>query len=588
MDKDNKEIQADFSKLYETYSTAGIEIFNKVMKESPDFINDSIETSQDYSRFFSEVSSDKEGIAKMQAYYIDFIKKQQDLFKNLAEHQVGKKPDAVINPAPEDKRFKAEEWNTLPYFDFVKQNYLLISELLTNIVSSTDVDDKLKRKIAFYTKQYIDAVSPANFFATNPEAMKLAYETKGQSLIDGFNNMMTDLKDGRINQTDTSAFELGKNLATTPGNVIFENELIQLIQYTPTTKKIYETPVLVIPPWINKYYILDLKPENSFVKFVVDSGFTTFLISWKNPTAEMRNVAFEDYVESGVLKATEVMQSITGAKKINTVGYCLGGTLQGITLAISHSRKKVPFESATFLASMIDFSDLGPMGDLIDEALVRKIEEGELKENGMMRGKVMGNAFNVIRSNDLIWNYVTNNYLKGKKLTPFDVLYWNGDNTNLPAAMYGYYLRYMLYENKLSRKNALRICDTPIDIGKIEIPTFIVGTNEDHISPAVTTFTTTELVSGPVEFVLGGSGHVMGIVNHPAKKKYGYFAGGELHKGFAEWEKTATQHEGSWWDPWTKWLKGMSGKQIDAPKTAGNTKYKVIEPAPGRYVKEKC
>jgi len=585
---DTTEQQKNMTEMSELYVAASKKAVEKTIQDAPNYFSDNLELAIQYSNLFSEIASNPDNTAKAQSLYVDFMKKQQDLWKNIMLRQQGKEHEPVIAPAPEDKRFKAPEWNEQPYFDFIKQNYLLVSELMSNIVDSVDLDERTKKKIGFYTKQYIDAFSPANFLATNPEALKLAKETNGQSITEGLKNFLEDVAEGRISQTDTTAFKLGENLAVTPGEVVYENELIQLIQYTPTTKKVYETPVLVIPPWINKYYILDLKPENSYVKYIVDSGFTTFLISWKNPTRELGHLGFDDYVEKAVFKASEVIQSITKAKKINAVGYCLGGTLLSIALSVAYSRKNVPFQSATFLATMIDFSDVGPMGDIIDENLVKKIENGELKNENLMRGKVMGGAFNMIRSNDLIWNYVANSYLKGKKPAPFDILYWNGDNTNLPANMYGFYLRYMLLENKLSRKNALRICDTPIDIGKIELPTFVVGTSEDHISPPATTFTTTELFSGPVEYVLGGSGHVMGIVNPPAKKKYGYSRGGEMGKGFEQWRKTAKQFEGSWWTPWTEWVKKQSGKEIAAPAKAGNAQYKVIEHAPGRYVKEQC
>lgn len=574
--------------MNELIMKASNKAFQQAVKDAPNTFSDNMELALQYSNLFSEIASNPGNTAKAQSLYIDFIKKQQDLWKNMMERQAGKTPEPVIMPSAGDKRFNAAEWSETPYFDFIKQSYLLVSEMLSNIVESVDLDERTKKKLSFYTKQYIDSFSPANFLATNPEALKLAQETKGQSITDGLKNFLEDVAEGRISQTDVTAFELGKNLATTPGDVVYENELIQLIQYTPTTKTVHEIPVLVIPPWINKYYILDLKPENSFVKFIVDQGFTTFLISWKNPTRELGHLGFTEYVEMAALKAAEVIQDITKAKKVNGVAYCLGGTLLSIALAVAYARKNVPFNTATFMATMIDFSDIGPMGDIVDETLVKKIEQGELKNENLMRGKVMGGAFNLIRSNDLIWNYVANSYLKGKKPAPFDVLYWNGDNTNLPANMYGFYLRHMLFENKLSRKNALRICDTPIDIGRIELPTFVIGTNEDHISPPQTTFTTTELVSGPVEYVLGGSGHVMGIVNPPAKKKYGYYAGGELGKGFEEWKKTAKQNEGSWWTPWSAWLKKQSGKQVPAPTKTGNAKYKAIEPAPGRYVKEKC
>ena len=402
---------------------------------------------------------------------------------------------------------------------------------------------------------------------------------------------MADIEKGRISQTDMSAFEPGRNIAITPGAVVYENELIQLIQYSPTTKKVYETPLVIIPPWINKYYILDLRPENSLVKFMVDEGFTTYIISWKNPTPDMGHITFDNYVEMGTLKAFEVAQSVSKSKKINVLGYCLGGTLLSTTLAIMASKEnklESPVNSATFLAAMVDFSDVGPMGDVIDNALIKKLERGELLKDGVMHGHDMEKAFNLIRANDLIWKYVANNYLKGKSPSPFDILYWTNDNTNLPAKMYLYYLKYMVLQNKLSRKNALRICDTPIDIGKIEIPVYVIGLEQDHISPAHTVFTTTELVSGPVEFILGESGHVMGTANHPSKKKYGYFLNGKLGRGLEAWKKSAKFHEGSWWTAWSERLVKKSGKQITASKKLGNARFKIIEPAPGRYVKEKC
>ncbi|MGB3948355.1 MAG: class I poly(R)-hydroxyalkanoic acid synthase [Bacteroidia bacterium] len=558
---------------------------NKTLEDHKDF-------THAYTDFTSKLIADPKEMQKVQELYMNFFKSQQELWKRITERQI--KPaeyTPVIKPAAGDKRFKAPEWDEAPYyFDFVKQSYLLVSKLMQEIIETSDVDEKAKKKLSFYSQHYMDALSPSNFLATNPEAIKLAQETNGQSLIDGFKNLMADIEKGGITQTDMNAFEPGKNIAITPGSVVFENELMQLIQYTPTTKNVYETPLLIIPPWINKYYILDLRPENSLVKFTVDQGFTTFIISWKNPTPELRDITFDDYVEKAALKGIEVAQAITKSKKVNTIGYCLGGTLLSTTLAILAKRtteKENPVSSATFLATMVDFSDAGPMGEIIDHTLVTKLEE-EVTHQGIMLGHDMEKAFNLLRANDLVWSFVVSNYLKGKAPAPFDVLYWTNDNTNLPAKMYLYYLRQMVFENKLSRKNALRICNTPIDIGKIEVPAYVIGLQEDHIAPPQTTFTTTELVSGPVEYIHGGSGHVMGVANPPSKKKYGYWLDGTLHEGFETWKATAKFHEGSWWTPWTERLAKHSGKQIPAPKSEGNTKFKVIEAAPGRYVKEKA
>ncbi len=596
------DVKINMEELTESITKASQKILQNYFENKTGYENDNKDIAKTYQEFNTKLVSNPKEMEKVQELYQHFFKSQQELWKRITERQSN--PEAykpVISPEDGDKRFRAPEWDEAPYyFDFVKQNYLLISKLMNEIVETSDIDEKSKNKLNFYTKQYIDALSPSNFIATNPEAIKLAQETNGQSLIDGFKNMLNDIDKGKISQTDMSAFEVGRNLAITKGAVVFENELIQLIQYTPSTKKVYETPLLVIPPWINKYYILDLRPENSFVKFMVDQGFITYIISWKNPTSDMGHVSFDDYVEKAALKAIGVVQTISKSEQVNTIGYCLGGTLLTTTLAIIAARnakailgktkpEKNPVKSATLMAAMVDFSYVGPMGDIIDKALVKKLERGELVKQGVMHGHDMEKAFNLIRANDLVWNYVVNNYLKGKTPTPFDALYWTNDNTNLPANMYLYYLRHMILENKLSRKNALRICNIPVDIGKIEIPMFIVGFNEDHISPPQTTFTTTELVSGTIEFILGGSGHVMGVVNPPAaKKKYGYYVDGTLGEGYETWKKTSKFKEGSWWSLWVERLSKISGKQIEAPKNLGNAKYKALEAAPGSYVKEKC
>ncbi len=520
---------------------------------------------------------------------LDFLKSQQDAWKSIFQDSKSSANVPVIEPKKGDKRFLNAEWCENPFFNFIKQNYLLAEKLSEQIVGDLEIDEKCQKKLDFYIGQYMDAFSPTNFLFTNPEAMRLAFETKGKSVMDGLNNLITDLEKGKISQTDESAFEVGKNLALTPGTVIYENELMQLIQYTPVTKKVFETPLILIPSWINKYYVIDLEPKKSLVKFLVAQGITTFVVSWRNPNSDMSKITFDDYVGKGALKAIEVARNISGAKKINTLGYCMGGTLLSVAASIlAVNAKENPINSITFLASMIDFSDIGPMGDVVNEALIRKLERGELLHDGIMDGADMETAFNLIQANNLIWNYVINNYLEGKKPSTFDVLYWTNDNTNLPGDMYKYYMRNMVFENKLSRRNALRICDTLIDVGKIDVPVFVIGFEQDIISPSVTVFTTTELVKGPVEFLLGESGHVMGAINPPSKNKYGYYLNGTLGKGFEEWKKTAKFHVGSWWTPWVERLIKLSGKEISAPLKAGNEKYKAIEPAPGRYVMEKC
>ena len=590
---ENIAIAAGLQDLADNITKASQTVIQNYLENKSGQDQDNKDILNAYSQLSSKIMVEPEELAKVQALYQKFVNDQQELWKRTAERQlnVTKEYKPVITPAPTDKRFRAPEWEEAPYyFDFVKQSYLLVSQLMTEIIDNVDIDYETKKKLNFYTKQYIDAFSPSNFVATNPEALKLAQQTNGQSLIDGYKNLLKDIQKGKISQTDESKFEVGVNLAITPGAVVYENELMQLIQYSPTTKNVHEIPIILVPAWINKFYLLDLRPENSLAKFVVGQGFTTFMVSWKNATVEMGSYGFDEYVNKGTLKAIEVVQSITKSKKVNILGNCLGGTLVSITLAVLAKQKTKadnPVNSATLLASMTDFSDIGAMGGVVDNALVRKLERGELSQNGVMRGRDMETAFNIIRANDLIWSCVINNYLKGKEAPVFDVMYWTNDNTNLPAKMYLYYLRNMILENKLSRKNALKICDTQIDVGKIEVPVFVIGMNDDHISPPQTTFTTTELVSGPVEFILGGSGHVIGVTNAPTTKKYGYYLNGELNNGYEAWKKTAKFHQGSWWTPWTERLSKYSGKKVAATKTLGNAKYKVIEPAPGRYVKEK-
>lgn len=584
----------DIQELTENITKATQKIIKNYLENSTGYAHDNRDIASAFSSFGTKLVADSGEMQKVQDVYNTFLQNQQELWKRITARQFDKTKEyePLIHPDKNDKRFRAPEWDEAPYyFDFVKQSYLLVSKMMKEIIENAGIDESEKKKLRFYSQQYIDAFSPSNYAFTNPEAIKLAQETNGQSLMDGFKNLLADIEKGGITQTDMSAFEVGVNIAITPGAVIFENELIQLIQYSPATKNVHEIPLLIIPPWINKYYVLDLCPENSLAKFIVNQGITTFIISWKNPTPKMGHFSFDDYVEKGCLKAIEVSQAITKSKKINTIGYCIGGTLLGTSAAILAKQENKlgnSINSLTFLASMIDFSDVGPMGDVIDQALIKKLERGELIEQGVMHGHDMEKAFNLIRANDLIWSFVVNNYLKGKTPTPFDLLYWTNDNTNLPANMYLFYLRHMVLENKLSRKNALRICNTPIDIGKIEVPVYVIGFQEDHISPPQTTFTTTELVSGPVEFILGGSGHVMGVVNPPSKKKYGYYLDGELENGFEVWKETAKFYEGSWWTAWTQRIIAKSGKQIPANKTLGNAKYKNIEPAPGSYVKEKA
>lgn len=580
---------SELNEFMEGINRVGHKMMNNYLENFTGYLHDDKDISLTYFSLLNKMLANPKEMIKVQKNVFYFYQQQKQLIKNTLDKSTdGKKEiEPVIIPDNHDRRFNYPEWNEEPFFDFLKQNYLLVNKLMRDIIDDMEIDEKKRRKLNFYSSQYLDALSPSNYLMTNPVAIKEARETNGQSVVKGFKNLMDDINKGRITQTDHTAFEVGKTLAYTEGAVVYQNELIQLIQYKPLTEKVNEIPLLVIPPWINKYYILDLQENNSFVRFAVSQGFTVFIISWKNPNPSMGHIRFDDYVEMGIIKSGDVIQNITGSKKVNALGYCLGGTLLGVSAAVLKGKKKSWLNSMSFLATMLDFSDVGPMGDVIDEALVRKLERGELREEGVMRGQDMEKAFNLIRAKDLIWYYVENNYLMGKDPRPFDVLFWTNDNTNLPAEMYIYYLRNMVLENKLSKRNALAICDVPVNLRKIDVPAFVLGTIEDHISPAHTAFTTTELLNGDVQYVLGGSGHVMGIANPPSKKKYGFWEGGELDGGFDHWKQTAEYRDGSWWTPWSKWLAGKSGKQVVAPKTLGSKNYPELETAPGTYVMEK-
>lgn len=571
-------------KLVSDLTQVGQVMTKNYMENLPGLMESGKEISNAWFAFEKNVSSKPEVKEKIQDSYFDFYKKQVEMWQEINKNmQVA--PSPLLANA--DKRFKAAEWNESPYyFYFVKQTYLMVSEMATNIIDHATLDPELKQKLKFYTKLYLDALSPSNFLVTNPEAMKLAQTTNGESLVKGLQNLLHDIKLGKITQTDFSAFEVGKNLATTKGSVVFENDIIQLLQYKPLTKKVHETPLLVVPPLINRYYILDLEEHNSFVRYAVEQGFTVFIVSWCVPDAVRGKASFDDYVQKGVIDAIKVIKEITGQPKVNTCGYCIGGTLLGTAASVLASKKIQDINTTTFLASMLDFSDFGEMSVIIDLPLVEKLEK-EIGNGGVIKGDDMNNAFKMLRANDMIWNYVVNNYLKGLDPTALSILHWNNDGCNLPGNMFTYYLRHMILGNQLSKKNALTICATPIDLSKIKTPSYVLATALDHISPPHTAFTTTRLVGGDVEFVLGESGHVAGIVNPPTENnKYGYYSNGELGIDLAHFKSTATHQKESWWIHWSKWLKGHSGKQINAPLKQGNVKYKVIEPAPGRYVKE--
>jgi polyhydroxyalkanoate synthase subunit PhaC len=495
--------------------------------------------------------------------------------------------EGVVQPVRGDRRFSAPEWEESPLHNYIKQSYLLSSRWLTGMISDSTLDDATKNKCDFYTRQFVDAMSPSNFAMTNPEVLKETLESKGQNLIHGLENLMQDIDNDRISMTDESAFELGKNLATTPGSVVFQNELFQLVHFKPMTEKVNDRPLLIIPPCINKYYVLDLSEDNSYVRYCLEKGNNVFIISWRNPDEALGDKTWDDYLNEGTIPAIDAVKNITGAKKINGVAWCIGGTMLATTMAVLAAKRKKPFASATFFTTLLDFSDPGELGVFIDESQVKQ-HEHKLKEGGVMPGKQLATTFAMLRANDLIWNYVVNNYLKGKTPPPFDILYWNADSTNMTSAMYTWYLRKMYLENKLIEPGGVELCGVPVDLGKIDCPVYCLSTIEDHIAPWKTTFISTELLKGPMQFVLGASGHIAGVINPANKNKRNYWINGETGQGANHWLETAESVPGSWWTHWDKWLKSQGGKEIPAPEQVGNKDYPEIEAAPGAYVLAKA
>ena len=511
-----------------------------------------------------------------------------ELWQNAGQRMLGLDAQAVVEPAADDRRFRNDAWTENPLFDFIKQAYLIASRTINDTVADTQgLDAKTAHKVAFYTNQFVDAMAPSNFALTNPEVLAETRASGGQNLLDGLNNLLTDLERGqgelRIKMTDDAAFELGRNIAVTPGKVVFQNALIQLLQYEPTTEKVHQRPLLIVPPWINKYYILDLRPKNSFIRWAVEQGYTVFVISWVNPDEKLAHKSFEDYLFEGPMAALDAIEMATGERDVNAIGYCLGGTLLAATLAYMKAQKDTRIVSATFFVSMMDFAEPGDLGVFIDEAQLCRLEEA-MAERGYLEGQSMATTFNMLRSNDLIWWFVINNYLLGKEPFPFDLLYWNSDSTRMPATMHTFYLRKMYLENVFKDKGGITVGGVPIDISAIDLPSYFVSTREDHIAPWKSTYAGARLFSGPVIFTLGVSGHIAGIVNPPQAEKYGYWVSGEMPADPEQWFEQAKEHSGSWWPHWDAWLRQFGGEQV-AARYPGDGDIAVIEPAPGAYAK---
>jgi polyhydroxyalkanoate synthase len=510
------------------------------------------------------------------------------LWQSSTMKLMGVGADPVAAPAKGDKRFKHDDWEEHFLFDYIKQSYLIAARWLHDAVGSVEgLDDTTKKKVDFFTRQYIDALAPSNFALTNPEVFRETIATGGQNLVKGLNNLLDDIERGngrlKISMTDPKAFELGVNIATTPGKVVFQNDLLQLLQYEPTTAKVARRPLMIVPPWINKYYILDLREKNSFVKWATDEGLTVFVISWVNPDANLAHKDFEDYLTEGTLAALDAIEKATGEKEVNALGYCLGGTLLAATLAYMAAKNDKRITSGTFMTSLVDFTRAGELEVFIDEEQIASLER-KMNERGYLEGSEMANTFNMLRSNDLIWSFVINNYLLGRDPFPFDLLHWNCDATRMPATMHSFYLRNMYLQNKLREPGGISLAGVPIDLSKIQVPTYFVSAMEDHIAPWKTTYAGPQLVSGDSQFVLSGSGHIAGMINPPAAKKYGFWTNETLTDRPEAWLEGASQHEGSWWPHWRSWLSAHQGGQV-APRVPGKGKLKVIEAAPGSYAR---
>ncbi len=529
--------------------------------------------------------------AKLVQAQIGFWQDYMTLWQNTTRRMLGieaEKP--VIEADPKDKRFKDESWKESEVFDFIKQSYLLSARFVQDVVGHVDgLEPKTAKKVDFYARQFVDAMSPSNFLLTNPEVLRKTAETGGENLLRGLNNLLSDLERGRgklsIKMTDADAFDLGENIGVSPGQVVFQNHVMQLIQYAPSTPNALKRPLLITPPWINKFYILDLRPRNSFVRWAVSQGHTVFMISWVNPDERLSELAFDDYLTDGILAALDAIEQATGEREINAIGYCLGGTLLATTLAYMAARGDDRVKTATFFVTMMDFQEAGELGVFIDEEQLRALEE-KMEKRGYLEGSEMATTFNMLRANDLIWSFVVNNYLMGNDAFPFDLLYWNSDSTRMPAAMHSFYLRRMYQQNLLREPGGISLAGQEIDLGRIKVPAYFLSTREDHIAPWKSTFRGTHLLGGENRFTLAASGHIAGVVNPPEGGKYSFWTNDKPAPDAETWLASATEIAGSWWPDWQRWILAHDKTETHA-REPGDGKLVPLEPAPGSYVKVK-
>jgi len=549
-------------------------------------VRDEMGIAKAFMDLYSRMAADPAALATFSMnMWIDYARLWQSSWMKM----MGLQSQAIAEPAKGDSRFKDDDWSSNFLFDYLKQSYLIAARHIQQAVSEVEgLAPESEKKVAFFTRQYVDALSPSNFLMTNPQVLRETLNSGGQNLLRGLNNLLSDIEKGngelRISMTDETAFKLGKNVATTPGKVVYQNDLMQLIQYQPTTREVCKRPLVIIPPWINKYYILDLRDKNSFIRFAVERGHTVFVISWVNPDARLAQKGFDDYMLEGPLAALDAVEKATGERKVNFIGYCLGGTLLGAALGFLAQKQQMDrVGCATFFVSLLDFSKPGELGVFIDEAQVENLER-KMNERGYLEGSEMAGTFNLLRANDLVWSFVVNNYLMGRDPFPFDLLYWNADSTRMPARMHSFYLRNMYIKNLLGVPGGIALAGVPIDLSKVKLPCYFISTVEDHIAPWKTTYLGARYLGGPVRFVLGGSGHIAGIVNPPAAKKYNYWTSDAMPASPDDWFAGAKQVPGSWWEDWRAWMdKHNAGEPKVPARVPGGGQLNVLEDAPGSY-----
>jgi polyhydroxyalkanoate synthase len=587
---DTAEMARQFTDLAQRSSQLVMQYFERMAARDGSAAVDEIGVGRAFTEAFQQIWSDP---MKMMQLQMNMWGDYMNLWQSTWLKAMGMAVAPVAEAAKGDKRFKHEDWENNLVFNYLKQSYLIAARHTHGAMTTVEgLDENARKKVDFFTRQYIDALAPTNFAMTNPEVLRATLDTGGQNLLDGLDNLLGDLERSgdsqlRISMTDRTQFRLGENIAVTPGKVVFQNPLMQLIQYTPSTAKVLKRPLLIVPPWINKFYILDLREKNSFIKWAVDQGHTVFVISWVNPDEKLADKGFDDYLQLGPLAALDAVRDITGEPDANVIGYCLGGTLLASGLAwLKAKGQSARVASATFFTAMIDFSDPGELGVFIDEEQLDHLER-RMAKRGYLEGHEMASTFNMMRANDLIWSFVVNNYLMGKDPFPFDLLYWNSDSTRMPAAMHGFYLRNMYLKNLLRRPGGITLDGVPIDVTKIETPAYFLSTIEDHIAPWTSTYAGAGLLAGPVQFTLAGSGHIAGVINPPAAKKYQHWTSpAPLTAGADEWLAQAQSHEGSWWPHWHQWVSaGYGNGEVDA-RTPGSASHPALEDAPGSYVKQ--